>query len=128
MKQDIAGRSDIEKLVNSFYDKVKRDDALGPIFNDIAKVDWPHHLPIMYNFWEMVLFGKGTYKGDPMTKHIQLNRQTTLTPAHFDRWKGLFFETIDEHFSGNKAEEAKLRATNIASLMLYRVQKSVQLQ
>lgn len=126
MKQDIVARGDIEKLVNSFYDKVKKDNTIGYIFNDIAKVDWPHHLPIMYDFWEMVLFGKGPYKGDPMTKHIQLNKKISLESTHFDRWKELFYETIDEHFAGNKAEEAKLRATNIASLMLYRVQKSVQ--
>ncbi|HNP07263.1 MAG TPA: group III truncated hemoglobin [Cyclobacteriaceae bacterium] len=126
MKKDIEERSDIEKLVNSFYDKVREDNTIGHIFNDVAKVDWPHHLPIMYNFWEMVLFGKGPYKGDPMTKHIQLNQKVILDSTHFDRWKELFFETIDEHFIGDKANEAKLRATNIASLMLYRVKQSVQ--
>lgn len=124
MKQDIVERSDIEHLVNSFYDKVKKDDLIGYIFNDVAQVDWPHHLPIMYNFWEMVLFGTGPYKGDPMTKHIQLNQLTKLEPQRFDRWKQLFFATIDEHFEGEKATEAKLRAENIARLMAYKVQQS----
>lgn len=124
MGKDIAERKDIEQLVNCFYDKVKQDNVIGFIFNDVAKVDWPHHLPIMYNFWEMVLFGKGPYKGDPMTKHIQLNQKVELEATHFDRWKQLFFETIDENFEGDKANEAKLRAGNIASLMLYKVQQS----
>jgi hemoglobin len=61
-----------------------------------------------------------------MTKHIQLNQKVRLDSTHFDRWKELFFQTIDEHFEGDKANEAKLRATNIASLMLYKVQQSTQ--
>ncbi len=124
MKKDIEEKRDIENLVNSFYDKVKVDKTIGHIFNDIAKVDWPHHLPTMYDFWEMVLFGKGAYKGDPMTKHIQLNQKVKLDSIHFDRWKELFFETVDENFEGEKANEAKMRATNIASLMLYKVERS----
>lgn len=124
MKKDIEEKRDIENLVNSFYDKVRVDKTIGHIFNDIAKVDWPHHLPTMYDFWEMVLFGKGPYKGDPMTKHIQLNQKVKLTAPHFDRWKELFFETVDENFEGEKANEAKMRATNIASLMLYKVERS----
>ena len=52
MKKDIENRTDIELLVRSFYDKVKIDDTIGYIFNDIAKVDWEKHLPVMYNFSE----------------------------------------------------------------------------
>lgn len=124
MKNDISNREDIKKLVDTFYDKVKKDDVIGYIFNDVAKVDWPHHLPIMYDFWEMVLFGKGPYKGDPMTKHIQLNKKAKLASTHFAAWKKLFLDTITENFEGAKADEAKLRAGHIASLMEYKVQQS----
>lgn len=124
MKKDITGVSDIHLFVNSFYDKVKADPVIGYIFNDVAKVDWDTHLPVMYNFWEMVLFGTGAYKGDPMTKHIDLSKRTELNSTHFERWKELFTSTIDELFEGEKSIEAKERAKNIASLMLFRVQRA----
>ncbi len=124
MKKDITDKSDIEKLVNSFYEEVRQDELIGFIFNDVAKVDWDHHLPIMYNFWEMVLFGKGPYRGDPMTKHVQLNKKVKLEQVHFDRWKKLFTEAVDNHFLGKNANDAKERATNIASLMFYKVSQS----
>ncbi len=59
MKKDIENRKDIELLVRSFYDKVKADDTIGYIFNDIAKVNWEKHLPVMFDFWENVLFYTG---------------------------------------------------------------------
>lgn len=124
MKKDIVDRQDIKTLIDAFYEKVRQDEVIGYIFNDVAKVDWPHHLPIMYDFWEMVLFGKGPYKGDPMTKHIQLNQKTKLYSTHFTTWKKLFLDTITENFEGVKADEAKMRAGNIASLMEYKVQQS----
>jgi hemoglobin len=56
MKKDIADRKDIEQLINSFYDKVRADELIGYIFNDVANVDWPHHMPVMYDFWEGIIF------------------------------------------------------------------------
>jgi len=55
MKKDIENRTDIEQLVRSFYDKVNTDDTIGYIFNDIAKVNWEKHFPVMFDFWENVL-------------------------------------------------------------------------
>ena len=51
---DIASRQDIEKVVEAFYTKVKADELIGSIFSE---VDWPHHLPVMYNFWSSILLG-----------------------------------------------------------------------
>jgi len=124
MKTDLSNRKDIEKLVNSFYDKVKSDELIGFIFNEVAKVNWDHHLPIMYGFWEMMLFGTGQYRGDPMTKHIELDKKTELIEIHFDRWRKLFTETVDELFTGSKADETKQRANHIASVMLFRIQQT----
>jgi hemoglobin len=124
MKKDLTDTADIQLLVDTFYDQVKKDEVIGYIFTDIAKVDWGHHLPIMYSFWEMMLFGTGGYKGDPMTKHIQLNEKTKLEQPHFDRWKKIFTDSVDQLFEGDKANEAKQRAGHIASLMAHRVQQS----
>ena len=45
MKPDIETSSDVQNLINTFYSKVRQDDVIGYIFNDIAKVDWEKHLP-----------------------------------------------------------------------------------
>jgi len=114
MRKDIENRADIELLINSFYDKVRADDSIGYIFNDVAKVDWPRHMPIMYNFWEGVIFYTGNYSGNPMAMHKDLNKLERLTPEHFKRWLQLFVSTVDELFEGDKAELAKQRAMSIA--------------
>jgi hemoglobin len=66
MKKDIENRNDVELLIITFYEKVKADESIGYIFNDIAKVNWPKHLPVMFAFWENVLFNTGAYNGNPM--------------------------------------------------------------
>ena len=107
---DIATTADIKTLVDQFYEKVRRDALLAPIFNEIAQVDWPSHVETLYTFWETLLFGSGTYQGAPFPKHSIL----PVEKAHFDRWLELFLATVDENFSGPKAEEAKGRALSIA--------------
>ncbi len=116
-KKDILDRKDIETMVNLFYEKVKQDDLIGYIFNDIVKVDWSRHLPVMYDFWEGVIFFTGGYTGNPMIAHRKLNHVVSLTPEHFNRWLKLFLSTIDENFKGDKAELAKQRAMSIATVM-----------
>lgn len=117
MKKDITGRADIELAIRSFYDKVVADDTIGFIFNDIAKVNWEKHLPVMYDFWENVLFFTGKYSGDPMNVHKHLNNIIELNMQHFERWTRLFNQTIDELFQGENAERAKQRALSIATIM-----------
>ena len=117
MKQDITNRSSIETLVNSFYQKVRQDEVIGYIFNDIAQVDWESHLPTMYRFWASVLLGEASFKGNPMRKHILLNAQERLTEVHFDRWLTLWETTVDEHFYGSMATEAKQRAQSIKEMI-----------
>ncbi|MCC6691020.1 MAG: group III truncated hemoglobin [Bacteroidia bacterium] len=123
MKNDILSRSDIELLVNTFYDKVRANKIIGPIFNDIAKVNWETHLPKMYSFWWSLLLGEHSFSGNPMQKHIALSKLTTMTEVEFSEWLSLFTQTTDELFVGEKAEEAKIRAANIARLMLHKIQK-----
>src|SRR5687767_14971525 len=100
--KDILTRADVERLVNTFYDKVKSDGLIGPLFNH---VDWAAHLPVMYDFWSSIAFGDQTYRGNPLQKHLAL----PLQREHFNRWLKLFFETVEENFQGEKAEELKMR-------------------
>jgi hemoglobin len=124
MKPDIQTRQHIEQLVDSFYTKVKDDDTIGHIFNEVAKVDWSHHLPKMYDFFETVILGQKGFKGNPMETHFTLNKKFPLQNEHFSRWKDLFFATIDELFEGETAQEAKQKATSIADLMLFKITSS----
>lgn len=123
MKKDIENRADIELLVRSFYDKVKADDTIGYIFNDIAKVNWEKHFPVMFDFWENVLFYTGGYEGNPMIIHQNINRVVPLTSTHFTRWNELFMQTVDELFEGNNAMLAKQRALSIATVMQIKILK-----
>lgn len=117
MKKDIENRKDIEVLVNTFYVKVIADDVIGFIFNDIVKINWKTHLPIMYDFWDNALFFTGSYTGNPMNLHKHLHHIRPLDSKHFTQWVHLFTETVDELFEGEKATLAKQRANSIASIM-----------
>jgi hemoglobin len=121
MKKDIESRSDVELLVNTFYDKVKEDDVIGYIFNDVVKVNWEKHLPVMYNFWENTIFYTGSYSGNPLLTHKHLHRVAPLNPEHFQRWIKLFTATVDELFEGNRAELARQRALSIATVMQIKI-------
>jgi hemoglobin len=121
MKNDINNRNDIILLVDTFYKNVALNKQIGPIFTDVAKVDWSHHLPKMYDFWESILFGKAIYKGNPMLTHFALNKQTPLQTEAFETWKNLFFQTIDDLFTGENANLIKQKAQSIADLMHFKI-------
>lgn len=118
MKHDIESRQDIEVLVDTFYEKVKADDIIGHFFTEVVRVDWQNHLPVMYNFWENIVFNTGTFIGNPMQKHFALHKLRPLTALHFQRWLDLFSETVDELYVGEKAAQVKERAAGIAKIMV----------
>lgn len=117
MHADITSRADIEFLVNTFYDKIRADDLIGTIFNTIIQDRWPVHLSKMYSFWETVLQGNHTYAGAPFMPHARL----PLEQQHFDRWLSLFDSTLNEHFSGPVADDAKARASKMAVMFLSKI-------
>ena len=119
---DIASRDDVKRLVDTFYERVRGDTLLGPIFDDVAQVDWASHLPRMYDFWEAVLFGAASFKGNPLAVHRELALRTPLTGREFDRWLALFHGTLDDLFAGAIADEARLRSARIAGVMQYHVE------
>ena len=121
MKKDITSRKDIELLVDKFYDKVKNDEQIGFIFTDVAKVNWQRHLPIMYDFFENVLFYTGAYTGNPMELHKHINRLFPLTESHFNQWNNLFHAAVDELFKGPTAKLVKERAKSISIVMQLKI-------
>ena len=117
-KKDIATLEDIKLLVNTFYYQVQTDDFLGPIFNEKIGNRWPEHLEKMYRFWQTILLEVHTYSGSPFPPHKQL----PVAKEHFDRWMELFTQTTDNLFTGALADEAKLRAKNMAEMFNYKIE------
>lgn len=118
----LESREDIEVLVNSFYDKVVQDETIGFFFKDIIKVDFQKHLPKMYSFWESILFGQMSYKGNPMAVHFPINHLEAMEKYHFAQWLKLWKQTIEENFTGYNADMAITKSENIANLMSYKME------
>ena len=114
---DISTADDIRKMVDEFYEEVKNDNLLGPIFEKVVQGNWDPHLQKMYNFWETVLLNVNRYTGSPFQKHIKLD----ISKPHFDRWLRLFHATIDSNFDGAKAEEAKNRSTQMGIMFEHKL-------
>jgi len=112
MKKDIDDIEDIKLMVNSFYEGIRKDDLLGPIFEERIKDRWSIHLEKMCSFWQTILFDEHTYSGAPFPPHISMN----LTVIHFNMWVRIFNKTIDDLFEGPVTEEAKKRAALMASI------------
>lgn len=100
---EITTSDDVDRLVNTFYDRVLKDELLSLHF---AGIELAHHIPRIAAFWALILVDKEGYKGNVFDRHAHLNINNT----HFDRWVALFTQTVDELFIGEKAELAKQRA------------------
>jgi hemoglobin len=120
--RDIASREDVEVLVKEFYKKVRRDKALDYIFDEVVKIDWEHHIPILVDFWESILLNTNKYNRNTMAVHFEINQKVKLEPVHFASWLSLFDSTVDEYFEGEKALMAKTRAHAIAQIMETKMQ------
>ncbi|MEP7278574.1 MAG: group III truncated hemoglobin [Bacteroidota bacterium] len=115
--KDITTLDDIKLLVNGFYGSARENYLLGPVFNEVIGDRWPEHLEKMYRFWQTVLLGDHTYFGSPFPPHVKL----PLTQIHFETWLSLWHQATDEHFSGQKADEAKWRANKMATMFMSKI-------
>lgn len=70
MKKDITKLEDIKLLVDTFYGKVREDEKLQDIFNNVIQDRWPEHLEKLYRFWQTVLLEKHTYHGSPFLPQL----------------------------------------------------------
>jgi hemoglobin len=99
----------IERLVRAFYDRVRRDALLGPVFEERIS-DWEPHLEKMFAFWSSMTLMSGRYHGQPMAKHIVLE----VDAQHFDRWLALFEQTARDVCPPEAAERFIERAHRVA--------------
>ncbi|MBL9143753.1 MAG: group III truncated hemoglobin [Verrucomicrobiaceae bacterium] len=116
-KGDLNGRPEIERLVNAFYDRVRSDETLGFIFDQVAKTNWEAHLPKMYAFWETVMFRSGGFTGNPLVAHAKLVPLTDMGRDKFDHWLQLFCATVDDLFEGEHADHIKRCAEDMANVI-----------
>ena len=109
----LDSKENISLLVDLFYKEVQTDQLIGPVFHAVIKSDdWPKHLERMSDFWETVLHGKGSYRGNPFMKHKDLG----ISTKHFNQWIELFKKVIQREFNGDKADEALMRANKMSAL------------
>src|SRR5688572_14410990 len=98
-EKDITGREDLLLLMQTFYHKLLADPSINYLFTDVAKIDIITHLPVLVDFWEMILFNTNTYGKNAIQPHIALHRRSPLTSEHFATWLGYFKTTVDELFA-----------------------------
>lgn len=116
----------IKKLVIHFYQRVQVDDLLAPIFNDVAKVDWPEHIELLCKFWNSIMLKTNEYHGNAYRKHVLLREKTNITEQQFTRWLTLFQEEAFKYLPAEYAQLITQKAFMIADSlkmgMLFREQ------
>ncbi len=109
----------LRELVHAFYDRVRADAMLGPIF--AARItDWAPHLERMVAFWSSVALMSGRYHGRPVPAHTPL----PVDAAHFERWLALFRTTAHEVCTPAGAAHVIERAERIAQSLHMAVQSA----
>lgn len=102
----------VEAVVHGFYDEIRRDDLLGPVFADIIEPDrWPYHLAKMCDFWSATLLRTSRYEGRPLPPHLAIPE---LGERHFRRWLQLFRATVRRVCPPEVAQIFMNRALRIA--------------
>ncbi len=112
--RDLDTVAEITEMVRRFYADVAQDDVLGPMFNEVARVDWSEHLAKLTAFWCRALLSVPGYVGNPYRQHVLVNAKRSFTAAHFERWLELFHETLDLGWQGPRVEQAKAFASKVA--------------
>ena len=104
MHHDIETRDDCERLVRAFYSRALTDPVIGWLFTDVARLDLEAHVPRITSFWETILLGARSYGGGAFAPHAALNASAPLRAGHFERWLWLWQQTVDELFTGERAQ------------------------
>ena len=112
--RDLDTPEEIAEMVRRFYADVAQDELLGPLFNEVAQVDWSAHLPKLTAFWCRALLGISGYVCNPFQAHAHIHSQQPFTVEHFERWLSLFHETLELGWVGPRADRAAELADNVA--------------
>ena len=118
---DIQNQDDLYLLVDEFYKKLLSDQSISYIFTDVVKIKILDHLPILVTFWSQAILGTGGYFKNLTQIHLDINAKAHLTPELFKIWLHHFYQTVDENFKGQKAEQIKTQALSIATVMQIKI-------
>lgn len=119
VNKDISTLEDVQYIVDTFYGKVRQDDLLKDVFEDVIQDRWPQHLAKMYTFWETVLLDARTYSGAPFVPHAQL----PVHFEHFERWVKLWKGTVYGKYLGENANKATWQGERMAEMFLYKIEQ-----
>jgi len=118
---DLGTRGDIHDLVIHFYREVALDDLLGPVFGEVAEVDWAVHIPRLIDYWSQVLLGEPGYDGAILAAHRSVHGLEPFRLELFERWYDLFVTSVDGRWEGPQAERAKAHAARTAAILARRI-------
>jgi truncated hemoglobin YjbI len=102
---------EIEDLLKKFYERVRADEQLGPVFSVVQ--DWDEHLVRLGEFWSSVALMSGKYKGNPLAMHLV--HANLIRPEMFDRWLAIWNATTAEMLSDDAARLLQAKAARIAA-------------
>lgn len=111
--RDIESKNDIVLFADDFYQRLLADDRIAHHFADL---DIANHMPRIYGFWNMILFGDQEYKTNMMMAHQHLK----FAEEDFKVWTRHFEAAVRANFEGDRADEAMSRASVIALTMRYK--------
>lgn len=109
--QASISEAQITDLIPHFYERVRQDELIGPLFDD-AISDWQLHLDKLVAFWSSVMLTSGRYKGNPVAAHMK--HLEAITPPMFDRWLELWAEVTTEVLPPAPAVALQNKAGRIA--------------
>jgi len=127
MKVDLKTRADINRLVVTFYTKVRVNEDIGYFFNNSIK-DWDAHLEKLTDFWESNLFFTASFQGNPASAHVKVDNENnnSISQYHFGIWLNLWYQTIDELFEGEMAQRLKNNARKMSTHLFLKIYQSRQ--
>ena len=114
---DLDSRAAIHDLVVGFYREIVFDELLEPVFGEVAEVDWALHIPKLIDYWCRVLLRQPGYLGSILEAHQHVHDLKPLRIEHFERWYGLWIESIDARWHGPRADLAKEHAARIGKTL-----------
>lgn len=121
---DIQNQDDLYLLVDEFYKKLLADPSISYIFTDVVKIKIEEHLPILVTFWSQGILGTGGYTRNLTQIHLDIDAKEHLTPELFTIWLNHFYNTVDELFKGEKAEQIKTQALSISTIMQIKISQN----
>ncbi|MDI9258027.1 group III truncated hemoglobin [Flavobacterium sedimenticola] len=119
--KDFQTQDDLYLLVDAFYKKLLADNSISYIFTDVVKIKLEAHLPILVTFWSQAILGTGGYTKNLTQIHLDVNAKSYLSPELFAIWLRHFYNTVDENFKGEKAEQIKTQALSIGTIMQVKI-------